>query len=671
MINIVHAHHAATIQMTTDLDRTISRQQPSPPRHDEQPIFNTSSCIWINFMPYGRSGNRLIQLHHVNEILARCSGVAVTRAGTNDDTTVFFPPTLIASTFPNHNLVSYKALEAAARMCHEVNYTSAEFKDATNRCGGSGTQYRLQQGWWTKESSTGLEQLALLPQMVVEKRAWEHTFDKSTMLMYFRGGDILHVNPHPKYSQAPCSLFLESWNLIAPERAMLIYDRNDTINPCVRVVERHIPAYRRIQPPCDGAGCHMTLIGRAPYVVVSGVSTFASNSFLLFPEQKRVVFKYFCNEEPRVDGNTLHLCVNGSTQGFIPWNYTDSTRDLMLNISSGVVLGVFNASYFKEHVQHTFIHPTASAKPTITIPHPHPETMASSRCHIFHNQGTWTANYSSWRLLDEERRQPMWDLNDFVDIRSLPDQRPRHILLAGDSTMARFNGRLPLKAMHGQLPIVAKRSSRCDLLEYYGLARATEWIAPDDRLEGPVAFGLHNSFCTDCRGCNATLRTVMDAATNDTWTYEFLPVEFARDREFPTAAGATTSQEAVGQYLAATYPRDLCVLSAAIHDVILNITAVRFADNVLDYLDIVRPFCSKIIWLLPSASLDRPPQTHQRLLEFGRELETRCGRMGSNVLLFNIWDMSLPPELHVDNVHHAPSHYEALGKLLLQPHLFA
>ena len=45
--------------------------------------------------------------------------------------------------------------------------------------------------------------------------------------------------------------------------------------------------------------------------------------------------------------------------------------------------------------------------------------------------------------------------------------------------------------------------------------------------------------------------------------------------------------------------------------------------------------------------------------------------MGSNVLLFNIWDMSLPPELHVDNVHHAPLHYEALGKLLLQPHLFA
>lgn len=270
MINILHAHHAATIQMTTDLDRNISRQQPSPPRHDEQPIFNASSCIWINFMPYGRSGNRLSQLRHVNEILARCSGVAVTRAGTNDDTTVFFPPTLIASAFPNHNLVSYKALEVAARMCREVNYTTAEFKDATNHCGGSGTQYRLQQGWWSKESSTGLEQPALLPQVVVEKRAWEHTFDKSTMLMYFRGGDILRVNPHPKYSQAPCSLFLESWNLIAPERAMLIYDQNDTINSCVQVVEQHIPAYRRIQPPCDGAGCHMTVIGRAPYVVVSG-----------------------------------------------------------------------------------------------------------------------------------------------------------------------------------------------------------------------------------------------------------------------------------------------------------------------------------------------------------------------------------------------------------------
>ncbi len=354
MIKFLHAHHAATTQMTTDPDRTIGRQQPSPPRDDEQPIFNASSCLWINFISYGRSGNRLIKLRHVNEVLARCSGVAVTRAGINDDTTVFFPPTLVASGFLNDNPVGYKALEIAARMCREVNYTSAGLKDTFDHCGGSGAPYRLQQGWGIKESSTGLEQPALLPHVVVEKRAWEHTFDNSTMLMYFRGGDILRPNPHALYSQAPCSLFLESWNLIAPERAMLIYDRHAAINPCVQVVEQHIPASRRIQPPCNGAGCHMTLIGRSPYVVVSGVSSFADYSFLLFPERERVVFKYFCNEKPRVDGNTLHLCVNGSTQGFVPWNYTDSTRDLMLNTSSRVVLGAFyNASSIMEHVQHT------------------------------------------------------------------------------------------------------------------------------------------------------------------------------------------------------------------------------------------------------------------------------------------------------------------------------
>jgi len=360
MIKFLHAHHAATTQMTTDPDRTIGRQQPSPPRDDEHPIFNASSCLWINFISYGRSGNRLIQLRNVNEVLARCSGVAVTGEGTNDDPTVFFPPTLIASA--NDNLVSHKALEMAARMCREVNYFSPEYKDASKHCGGSDTQYRLHQEWWTKGSSTGLEQPALLPHVVVEKRAWEHTFDNSTMLMFFRGGDILLPDRHSKYHQAPCSLFLESWNLIAPERAMLIYDRNDTINPCVQVVEQHIPASRRIQPPCNGAGCHMTLIGRAPYVVVSGVSSFADYSFLLFPERDKVVFKYFCDKKPRLDGNTLHLCVNGSTQGFVPWNYTDSTRDLMLNTSSRVVLGAFyNASSIMEHVQHTFIPPTASA----------------------------------------------------------------------------------------------------------------------------------------------------------------------------------------------------------------------------------------------------------------------------------------------------------------------
>lgn len=234
-------------------------------------------------------------------------------------------------------------------MCREVNYTFTSNYDAERYCYGPPSRYQVQREWWTKDRSTGLDHPDLLPHVLVEKRAWEHTFDNSAMLMYFRGGDILQVNAHSGYSQAPCSLFLESWNFIKPQRAMLVYDQRTAINPCVQVMEKHIPAHQRVEPPCDGAGCHMTLIGRAPYVVVSGASTIADNSLKLFPGNKRVVFRYFCHREPHNTDNSMQICVNGSNQGLVPWSYTDATRNQMLNIPSNVVLGGLNARYVKSY----------------------------------------------------------------------------------------------------------------------------------------------------------------------------------------------------------------------------------------------------------------------------------------------------------------------------------
>lgn len=300
------------------------------------------------------------------------------------------------------------------------------------------------------------------------------------------------------------------------------------------------------------------------------------------------------------------------------------------------------------------------------------QAFASDQCHVFHNRGIWIGNYTSWQLQDGERRDALSKLHDFIGISTRHHPRPRHILLAGDSTMKRLSQNLPIKEMHGQQPTTVKTGKRCGLLEYYSLPRATVWTAPNKTLEGPVVFGL-KGFCTDCAGCDAALLSVVDVATNGTWTYEYVPVEFARDREFPTATGATTSQEALGQYLEGTYQRDLCILSAVLHDAKLNITAEQFADNVVNYVNTVRPFCSKIIWLLPSASLNlnNQPQTHNRLLEFGRALETKCSQLGSNLLLLHVWNMSLPKELHADNVHHKPSYYSWLAKILLQPLLFS
>lgn len=343
-----------------------SKSEPPPPPQEQeqehkQPLFNASSCVWLNIVSSvrARSGNRLSMLRQVHQILAMCSGVATSMADGTEDPTVVFPPVLIATAATSEARLNHTALEAAAGLCRELNYTGIELKDVLDSCHRSGPAYRVQQSWEststtggsmaTTAATGGLKQPTLLPYVSVEKRAWEFAFDNSTMLMFFRGGDILQVNTNARYSQGPCSLFLEAWNLLTPKHAMLIYDRHAAVNPCVEVMEKHIPAQQRIEPPCDGVGCHMTLIGRAPYVVVSGTSTFATYSFSLFPETTRLVFQYFCDHKPRIEGSSLHVCANGSTQGLVPWNYTDTTKQLMLDLPSRIVLGDYNASSLKNY----------------------------------------------------------------------------------------------------------------------------------------------------------------------------------------------------------------------------------------------------------------------------------------------------------------------------------
>lgn len=297
------------------------------------------------------------------------------------------------------------------------------------------------------------------------------------------------------------------------------------------------------------------------------------------------------------------------------------------------------------------------------------QLSSTNECTIFWNQGDWDAELTQWRIRRTEAAQRnLASLLSFVG--PPPEHTPVHLLFAGDSTMSRL-----YTAVHKQITqswhtdgLTIKDASRCDVVEYFGLARADAWMPPDLSIEGPCAYGLKHSFCTDCRGCNAHKRKVVRPAAQDPGevTYEYVPIEFARDREFQTPSTKTT-QETLGVYLSSLdYAHDLCVASAGIHDIMLhNLTANRFASNVVDYIALIGPHCKKIVWLLPSASLDGPPQTNDGLVEFGEAVKAVCTRVGKHTLLFDLWDMSLPRELHVDNVHHGRTYYDELGRLIL------
>jgi hypothetical protein len=292
---------------------------------------------------FGRSGNHLIELAQVNEALSHCSGVATSSPEVNRDSGVVFPPVLIAARGEVNSSIE-SLMESAAMSCREVNYTWGGGKELLQQC-SSTPLYNVHSD--IKAHGSDLVNSALL-NVYPDRRSWNTNFE-DMMVMYFRGGDILQETAHGGYSQAPCSLFLEAFNFVNASRLMLVFDRNATLHPCIDVVRSKIPNSTFVSTPCDSIGCHMTLLGRASYLVVSGVTTFARGAQSLFPSRRRVVFEYFCTHKPREDGNsTIKICAAGNTSAFKPWSYTETTKIQMLTTRSELVLGKYNMTSIRD-----------------------------------------------------------------------------------------------------------------------------------------------------------------------------------------------------------------------------------------------------------------------------------------------------------------------------------
>ena len=305
--------------------------------------FNMS--LWVHFNIYGRSGNKVRQIMDVKEILSRCSGVASSELQSNGDPVLAFPPVLFAMQgSPND---PSRLLSLAAQECEEVSWSWDQVETLAKKC-SSHPVYDIS----VPVDQMGSSSPGLLANVFAEHAFWKHQITTmGTMVMYFRGGDILMKDASPAYSQGPCSLFLESWKAANVSRAVLVYDHNDPINPCVEVVREAIGNTNIVPTPCDSAGCHMMMVGRARYVVVSGFTTFARAGFDLFPGRQRIIFRYFCNKRvPHVSQWGLEICVDGESDGLVPWSYTDETRHTMIKLPSRVVLGDMNASTFQQYL---------------------------------------------------------------------------------------------------------------------------------------------------------------------------------------------------------------------------------------------------------------------------------------------------------------------------------
>jgi len=343
-------YREALISVIFDLHTERPKYDPILQTALPDAAMNKSSCLWINFISYERSGNRLIQLTQVNRALSHCFGVATSSPEVKRDSGVVFPPVLIAARGEVNSRIE-SLMESAAMSCREVNYTWGGGEELLQQC-SSTPLYHVHSD--IKAHGPDFVNSAVL-NVYPDRRSWNTSLE-DMMVMYFRGGDILREKAHGGYSQGPCSLFLEAFNFVNASRLMLVFDQNAALHPCIDVVRSKIPNSTFVSTPCDSIGCHMTLLGRASYLVVSGVTTFAKAAQSLFPSRRRVIFEYFCTHEPREYESSIEICAAGNTSAFKPWSYTETTRIQMLTTRSELVLGKYNMTSIRDFLNESRPH---------------------------------------------------------------------------------------------------------------------------------------------------------------------------------------------------------------------------------------------------------------------------------------------------------------------------
>jgi hypothetical protein len=290
---------------------------------------------------------------------------------------------------------------------------------------------------------------------------------------------------------------------------------------------------------------------------------------------------------------------------------------------------------------------------------------------------------------------------------------PRRWLFFGDSTMFRLFARSSLKSYFVDQVVNKKNSCRRQCDSYHhgrcGLAHAfLSNLTVERRLpnfsqgEGPIKYGFNNADCHDCLGCDSTFAICheeeetascqMDATESKKHAHGgYIAVEFARDVELQTPSYATT-QENLASFLQENFNslwqleqfggRPICVISAGFHDIAIpNITLTIFLENVIWYLELLSPQCSKIIWLqntspekhndMDNSSNFQYPQTVERIRIWNQGVyqavsnSTRLQTRQNDLVFMDPFEASCSHP-HADNIHMKPGWYRELGSFFTQ-----
>jgi hypothetical protein len=223
---------------------------------------------------------------------------------------------------------------------------------------------------------------------------------------------------------------------------------------------------------------------------------------------------------------------------------------------------------------------------------------------------------------------------------------------------------------------------QCDSLNYYYLERAPVWVPPatnemGKQIQGPVASGLDNHFCSNASG---TYNRLYPSSYLN--FMEYFGVEFASDVEHQSTI-TNTSQESAVVYmerhldnLFLTRDDSVCVVNvnAGVHDQVLCPDLVNektcsdvYIHNIKTYLQLLRTACGHILWIsIASVRGDKQrPQVNSRSLLWNqnqRVNETLQENYADNSYFIDVWN-ALLHGVRKDNVHFEPEYYSQLAFL--------
>ena len=148
---------------------------------------------------------------------------------------------------------------------------------------------------------------------------------------------------------------------------------------------------------------------------------------------------------------------------------------------------------------------------------------------------------------------------------------------------------------------------------------------------------------------------------------EYIPVEFAKDREIQTPILPTT-QHIVGNYLSNT-PRDICIVNTGLHDMEINKGAMKTEQYVINvdlYMKLIRPGCKQIVWIHTSSVKGVEKYIHlqnnHRILEWNNAVEKMLLQKHPHIFIIDVFDFS--KQSHIDNVHLNAKYYDILAQFI-------